>query len=173
MTFTDPVYTFVGQDADGANLDTYVIANTQWIVHHTDNPAPVMTVRLTTPVALTTSTFVAIPGDTTILDRGGALAAGIFEAPADGIYAFSVSVSITDTIGNKELRLAINGDENDWIGVDNAYGAGSSAPARRTTACQAWPLVTGDTITPMVFTDAPTPGSVDGMVFSARWVGVA
>lgn len=170
--FNDPTYSYVGQPANGADLDTYVIENMQWVVHHASNPAPIFATRLSTPVALTTGTFVPIPADTTIMSRGGALVGGIFTAPLNGTYAFSCAVSITDTLGNKELRLGINGDENDWIGADNAYGAGSSAPARRTTSCEAWPLVAGDTVSPMVFTDAPTPGSVDGMVFCARWVGV-
>lgn len=170
--FNDPTFSFVGQPAAGADLDTYVQENMQWLAHHASNPAPGFVGGTTTPVTLTTGSWVRIPVTATEVNRGGALNGdGIFEAPVAGWYAFTGAVSITDTLGNKEMRLARNGDENDWIGPDNAYGAGSSAPSRRSSSGEAY-LSIGDTVEVMAWTDAPTPGSVDKMRFTARWVGV-
>lgn len=172
MAFTTPRTWVAAETVTAANLNTHVRDNEQWLVHHTTNPAPIFVVTLATPVGLTTSSFTSIPGDTTIVSRGGALSAGIFVAPSDGLYEFAATVSITDTQGNKEARLAINGDETVYIAGDNAYGAGSSAPSRRSLAGM-WLLDATDTVEVMVFTDAPTPGSVDYMVFCAKWIGVA
>jgi hypothetical protein len=171
--YTDPDYDFVSQVAAGATLNTYVTDNQQWQVHQTDNPAPVAVLRVDTPQALTTSTFVAMAFGTAALSRGGLVTGDSFVVPvgAAGVYEFFASVSVEASIGNKEMRIAINGDEDDWICADNRYGIATEAACRMAGGGHAY-LAEGDTVDVMVFTDAPTPGNVDAGQFSGRWVGV-
>lgn len=171
MSFTTPRTWVSGETVTAANLNTHVRDNLQWLAHHATAPAPVGILRVSSPQALSTSTFVAIDFGTTVLSRGGLVFSSSFLAPVAGVYEFAASVSVEASTGNKEMRICINGDENDWIAADNRYGIATSAACRMAGAGHAV-LAINDAVDVMVFTDAATPGNVDAGQFSGRWVGV-
>lgn len=143
----------------------------RWLMAHSGGSKPLAVARLTTPVALTTSLFTSCTFDTTLVNRGGLLSGGTMVAPEDGVYVFHASVSVESTVGNKETRLAVDADETVWIAADNRYGIATPAAARM--SCSGlYHLTAGQSVDVMVFSDAPSPGNVDGGVFAAMWVGL-
>jgi hypothetical protein len=168
MSLSDPK-SWTATTLSVADMNTYVRDTFRWVIGHTSNPKPFGEVSLSTPQAISSTTlFVLIAFDTTVVDRGGGFSGGGFVAPVDGFYSFAGSASVAPSLGNKEIRLIVDADENNWFAADNRFGIATSAYCRLATAGQKW-LTAGQSVDVGVFCDAPTSPNIEAAHFSWCW----
>lgn len=154
-----------------ADFNTEIRDAVQWVIGHSSNPKPFGRVTLSTPVNIASpSTYTLIPFDTTIIDRGGGFVSGGFEAPVAGFYMFTGAARVDASLGNKEIRLIVNADENDYLSSENRFGIATPAFCALNTSGMGW-LDVGDTVDLGVFCDAPT--GPDVLVASLCWTYIA
>lgn len=143
----------------------------QWTLGHSANPKPFGLVTQATPTNIASpSTFTLVVFDTVVVDRGGGFQSAGFEAPVSGFYHFEGSCRVDASIGNKEIRLIRNGDENDYLASDNRFGIATSAFCSLSCGAYAW-LTAGDTVDVGVFCDDPVGPNV--LTASFGWTYVA
>lgn len=166
MAEPDPI-TWTASVPSVATFNTEIRDAVQWLVGHSDNPHPFGLVTQATPTEISSpTTFSLVVFDTTVVDRGGGFQSGGFEAPLAGFYHFEGSARVDASIGNKEIRLVVNGDESTYLASDNRFGIATEAFCSLAVGGYGW-LDIGDTVDVGVFCDAPTPPTV--VVASFGW----
>lgn len=154
-----------------ADLNTEVRDAVQWVIGHSENPKPFGRVTQSTPTNIgSPSTYTLVVFDTVVIDRGGGFQAGAFEAPVAGFYGFTGAARVDASLGNKEIRLIVNGDENDYLSSENRFGIATPAFCALNTSGCGW-LEVGDTVDLGVFCDAPV--GPDVLVASLCWWYIA
>lgn len=150
-----------------ADFNTEIRDLGRWVIGHSANPKPFGLVTQATPTNISSpSTFAFVLYDTTTISRGGGFVSGGFEAPVSAFYHFAGSVRVDASIGNKEVRLCVNGDENTYLASENRFGIATSAFCSMDINAYGW-LTIGDTVDVGVFCDAPT--GPDVIVASFGW----
>lgn len=168
MALTNPLTWAAGALAS-ANLNTHVRDLARWAIGHSGNPKPHGIATLGTPIALTSTAFTYVIPDTAVRDRGGAWSGGfVVPTGAAGVYHFTSSVYTAAGQGNKELRIARNGDENDYCGVQNQYGVATPAVSALSVSGR-FELAVGDTVDPMLYMDDPSPFNCTVSIFTWCW----
>jgi hypothetical protein len=153
------------------DFNTEIRDAVQWVIGHSANPKPFGRVTQSTPTNIASpSTYTFIVFDTTIVDRGGGFQSGGFEAPVAGFYLFTGAARIDASLGNKEIRLIVNGDENEYLSSENRFGIATPAFCALNVSGCGW-LDIGDTVDLGVFCDAPT--GPDVLVASLNWAYIA
>lgn len=170
MSLPDPK-TWTAATLAVADMNTYVRDTMQWLMGHSSNPKPFGEVTMSTPQAISsTSVFQLVDFDNVIVNRGGGfLGSGGFVAPVNCFGVFAGSVSVDPSLGNKEIRLIRDGDENDWFGADNRFGIATEAFCRLAVAGLAW-LTAGQTVDVGVFCDAPSAPNIGTAHFAWCWL---
>jgi hypothetical protein len=166
----EPVpFTWTASVASVANFNSLRDAD-QWLLGHSSNPKPHGLVTQSTPTNISsTSTFTLIVFDTTVWDRGGGFVSAGFVAPVAGFYHFEGSCRVDVSIGNKEIRLIKNGDENDFLASDNRFGIATPAFCSLSVGGYA-SLDVGEGVDVGVFCDDPAAPNVVAASFGWTYV---
>lgn len=143
----------------------------QWLLGHSANPKPALTIRASAPTSLSngggSGAWTEIDLDTVDENLGfsTALPATI---PVDGYYDIGAAVDIAVERSNKAIRVLKNG--TDVILQDDRPGVGSPIPARITASTGNVPLDAGDVLTLEAYNDAAS-GAIDALA-TGTWAPV-
>lgn len=150
----------------------------RWLLGHPDGPKPYGSAILSASVPISGPTVyepMILDGTgADAVDAAGNMLLGQWIALSNGFLDYSAFVRVDASLGNKELRLVVDGDDTDYFAADNRFGIATPAFCVLTVSGKKY-LEIGQTADIGVFCDAAPGVSVIVARLSWAWqaIGVA